>query len=93
MPWNYQDWSVSFLENESLKQEATGVWEARFCRIWVKILHFFKYKNGGVGPKYFINYWNDFVLGSVEIYFHDFFFLVLEVFQEFHFLHLAAVGD
>ena len=54
MPWNYQDWSVSFLENESLKQEATGVWEARFCRIWMKILHFFKYKNGGVGPKYFI---------------------------------------
>ena len=28
------------------------------------------------------NYWNDFVLGLVEIYFHDFFFLVLEVFQE-----------
>ena len=31
------------------------------------------------------------VLGSVEIYFHNFFFLVLEEFQVFHFLHLMAV--
>ena len=32
------------------------------------------------------------MLGSVEIYFQKIFFLVLEEFQVFHFLHLMAVG-
>ena len=34
----------------SLKRATTGLSEARFCWIWVKMLQFFKYKNGGVGP-------------------------------------------
>ena len=38
----------------SLKWVTTGVWEGRFCWIWVKIAHFFKNKNGGVEPKDFI---------------------------------------
>ena len=38
----------------SLEQATTGLWEGRFCWIWLKISHFLKYKNGGVQPKNFI---------------------------------------
>ena len=38
----------------SLKGVTTGVWEGRFCWIWLKISDFFKYKNGGEGSKSFI---------------------------------------
>ena len=37
-----------------LKRAAAGVWEGRFCWIWVKISQFFKHKNRGVEPKNFI---------------------------------------
>ena len=40
----------------SLKRAVTAVWEGRFCWLWVKISQFFKYKNGGVGPKTFTVY-------------------------------------
>ena len=32
----------------SLTRATTGLWEGCFCWIWVKVSHFFKYKNGGV---------------------------------------------
>ena len=38
----------------SLKRATTGVWEGQICWNWVEIPQFFKYKNGGVGPKCFI---------------------------------------
>ena len=54
----------------SRKLATVGVWEGRFCWIWVKILLFLKYKNGRVGPKILLfNYGNNLVLGSVETYF------------------------
>ena len=37
----------------SQKRASTGVWEGRFCWIWVKLLSL-KYKNGGLRPKYSI---------------------------------------
>ena len=39
-----------------LKKAAIGVWEGRFCWIWVKISQFFNYNNSGVRPKNFIVY-------------------------------------
>ena len=38
----------------SLKRATAGVWEGRFCWIWLEISDFFKYKIGRVGPKNFI---------------------------------------
>ena len=38
----------------SPKGDTTGVWEGRFCWIWLEISNFFKYKNEGVGRKNFI---------------------------------------
>ena len=38
----------------SVKRATGCVWEGGFCWIWLEISHFFKYKNGGVGPKNFI---------------------------------------
>ena len=37
----------------SLTRATTGLWEGCFCWIWVKVSHFFKYKNGGVRRKNF----------------------------------------
>ena len=37
----------------SVKRATAGVWEGRFFRIWVKILHLLKYRNEGVGLKDF----------------------------------------
>ena len=45
---------IYFLEvgaRVSLKGATTGLWECHFCWIWEKISHFFKYINGGLGPK------------------------------------------
>ena len=36
-----------------LKRATAGIWEGRFCWIWLKISLFLKYKNGGVGPTIF----------------------------------------
>ena len=60
-----------------------GVWEGRFCWIWLKISLVFKYKNGGVRPLLF-NYWNDFALSLAETCF-------LEV-GAYVFLKVATVG-
>ena len=38
-----------------LKGATAGVWECRFCWIWLKISQFFNYKQGKV---LFLNYWN-----------------------------------
>ena len=40
----------------SLKGATGGMWEGCFYRMWLEISRLFKYKNGGVGPKYFIIY-------------------------------------
>ena len=37
-----------------LKPATTGVWEGRFCWMWVKTSLFSKYENRGVGPKKFL---------------------------------------
>ena len=62
-----------FLEIDSyvsLERATTGLWEGCFCLILVKILRFFKYKNGGVGPKILLfNYWNDLLLDLEEPFF------------------------
>ena len=46
-----------FLEVDAyvcVKRATAGVWEGGFCWIWLEISHFFKYKNGEVGPNNFI---------------------------------------
>ena len=51
----------------SVKRTTASVWEVCFCLISLEISHFFKYKNGGVGPNNFIvNLLKLFFLGSVE---------------------------
>ena len=45
-----------------LKGATAGVWEGRFCWIWLDMSHFVKYKKGVVGPKVLLfNYWNDLI--------------------------------
>ena len=62
-----------------------GVWEGRFCRIWVKILHFLSIKTGEWDLKILLfNYWNYLLLGLLEVYF-------LEV-GAYIFLKRAATG-
>ena len=53
-----------------VERATTGVWEGRFCLIWLEISHFFNIKTKEWDLKsLFFNYWNDLFLGSVETYF------------------------
>ena len=75
----------------SLKRATAGLWEGRFCWIWLKISQLFKNKNGGVGPKTFTVYLlKRSVLTLRSNIFSYICFLVFEVFQVFRLLHLAA---
>ena len=54
----------------SLKRATTGLWEGRFCLIWVKISHFLNIKTEEWNLKRLLfNYGIDLALYSVETYF------------------------
>ena len=68
----------------SLKRATTGLWEGRFCWIWLKYHYFLKIKT----VEWDLNilqftYWNDPFCGSVGIYFQIFFFQFLRCFKFF----------
>ena len=53
----------------SLKGATAGVWKFGFCLIWLEISHSLNIKTGECDLKSLLfNYWNDLVLGSVEIF-------------------------
>ena len=54
----------------SLKRATAGVWQCRFCWIWVKISHFLNIKTEEWDVKMFMfSYRNDLALGSIETFF------------------------
>ena len=74
----------------SLKRATAGVWGFILAEFKWKYQNSLNIKTRKWDLETLLfDYWNYLVLGSVEIYFHIF-FLVLEVFQIFHFLHAPS---